>query len=366
MIPFFVTHISKTANEQVGRVLDSTLLSEGKLVSDFEKEIEQRLGIKNAVAVNSGTSALHLGLVCGCIQPGDEVILPSQTFIASGLSIFQAGAVPVFADIQYETGNLDPNSIREHITSRTRAIMPVHWGGTPCDMDEIQQIAGENGLWVIEDAAHALGAGYKGRPVGSISRFTAFSFQAIKHLTTGDGGLLSCLHVDDYDEARRRRWFGINRAESPMSFLGEREYDVSDIGYKYHMNDYAAALGLANLEDLDFILARRREIAARYRSALKNVVGVQLLKDCNDRKSASWLFNFHVEKRESFIRALKDRGIPASVVHLGIHKYSVFNQQNKHLPNQSRFDQSQISIPVHQKLGDDDVQMIIEAIQKGW
>ena len=156
------------------------------------------------VAVNSGTSALHLASAVADVGPGDEVILPPQTFVASAATILMCGAKPVFADIQPYTGNLDPQSLRVHITPRTKAVMPVHWGGYPCDMDEINAIAREHDLAVVEDAAHALGATYKGKPVGSLSRFTAFSFQAIKHLTTGDGGALCCLEESDYWAARRQ------------------------------------------------------------------------------------------------------------------------------------------------------------------
>jgi perosamine synthetase len=366
VISFFTTHVSPRAAEQVANVLSSGFLSEGTLVRRFEEELERHLGIARAVALNSGTSALHLGLACGGIGPGDEVILPAQTFIASGLSILHAGARPVFADIRYGTGNLDPESVRRRITSRTRAIMPVHWGGEPCDLDEIRDLAEANGLWVIEDAAHALGARYKGKPIGSLSRFTVFSFQAIKHLTTGDGGLLACVDGADCAMARRRRWFGIDRGASPLSPLGEREYDAAEVGYKYHLNDYAAALGLANLPDLDGILARRRAIAARYRRELADVPGLRLLESPGDRESACWLFTFHVERRLDFIRALKDKDIPASVVHLGIHKNAVFGQKDADLPAQRRFDETQLSIPAHQHLTEDDVGRIIAAIRGGW
>ena len=366
MISFFTTHVSPRAAELVRQTLASTFLSEGAKVREFEQALERRLGIERAVAVNSGTSGLHLGLACGGLGPGDEVILPAQTFIASGLSILHQGARPVFADIRCETGNLDPESIRSRLTPRTRAIMPVHWGGLPCDMDEIGEIARRAGLWVIEDAAHALGARYKGRPVGALSRFAVFSFQAIKHLTTGDGGLLVCADPEDCAAARRRRWFGIDRASSAPSPLGEREYNVTEVGYKYHLNDYAAALGLANLEDLDALLARRRAIAARYRRELAGVAGLCLLESPEDRESACWLFTFRVERRLDFIRALKDKDIPASVVHLGIHKNAVFGQSDADLPAQRRFDETQISIPAHQNLTDDEVGQIIAAIRGGW
>ena len=366
MIPFFITHVSPRAAGKVAETLTSTLLSEGARVREFEQELERTLGFPRAVALNSGTTALHLALVCGGIGPGDEVILPSQTFIASGLVVVQQGARPVFADISPETGNLDPAAVRRAITPRTRAIMPVHWGGYPCEMDELRALAREHGLWVIEDAAHALGATYRGQPVGALSRFTAFSFQAIKHLTTGDGGLLTCAEPADYDDARRRRWFGIDRAASRPSPLGEREYDVDALGFKYHLNDFAASLGLANLPDLPGILARRRAIALRLREGLAGVPGLTLLENRPDRESAWWLFTVRVERRLDFILALKDRGVPASVVHLGIHKNSLFGQRDADLPAQRLFDETQVALPVHQNLTDADVEHILASVRRGW
>jgi len=242
-ISFFNTYIAPDAHIKINDVLSTTLLSEGKLVSKFELELASTLKIKNVVALNSGTSALHLALILAGVGEGDEVILPAQTFIASGLAIRYVKGTPVFADIQYLTGNIDPNSIRKKITNKTKAIMVVHWAGYPCDMIEIREIANEYGIPVIEDAAHALGASYKNTPIGAISEITCFSFQAIKHLTTGDGGGLAITDEKMMKVAKKLRWFGIDRASSPMDFLGERIYDADQIGFKYHMNDYAAALG---------------------------------------------------------------------------------------------------------------------------
>src|ERR1035437_1301322 len=211
---FFYTHISSEAKEYVNRVLDTTFISAGKIAEQFEKELERILKLNQVVTVNSGTSALHLGLDIAGIKEGDEVIIPAQTFIATGLSVLMLKAVPVFADIQPDTGNIDPVSIEKKITSRTKAIIPVHWGGYPCDMDEINAIASNYKLKVIEDAAHAVGASYKGDSIGTISDFTAFSFQAIKHLTTGDGGALCCKETKDYLGAKHKRWFGIDRENS--------------------------------------------------------------------------------------------------------------------------------------------------------
>lgn len=365
-IEFFDTHISNQVMTRVADVLRSTQLSEGKMVKDFETELSRQIGLRNPVALNSGTSALHLGLALSGVGPGDEVILPAQTFIATGLVILAQYAKPVFADIQLQTGNIDPESIRRKITERTKAIMPVHWAGYPCDMDEIHAIAKGFNLAIIEDAAHSLGATYKGRRVGTISRFTAFSFQAIKHLTTGDGGALCCLLDDDYRRARARRWFGIDREHSQVSVLGERDYNVREVGYKYHMNDLSAAVGFGNLGDFDVTLKRRQDIADLYRAQLRGVPGLRLLKYRDDRRSACWLFTILVENRLAFIKKLKAQGIPASVVHQRIDRNLVFGGKMTDLDQQTIFDDRQISIPLHSKLTDEDVDHIIRAIHQGW
>ena len=363
---FFITHISDNAKKRVSEVLNSTFISAGKVAEQFENALNKKLGLVNPVTVNSGTSALHLALAVAGIKAGDEVILSPQTFVASGLSILMTGAKPVFADIQYETGNIDPKSIEDKITEKTKAIMPVHWGGYPCDMDEINEIARKHDLIVIEDAAHAIGATYKGKPVGSISDFTCFSFQAIKHLTTGDGGALCCLNNNHNNDAKNKRWFGIDRKNSKLSILGEREYDIKELGFKYHMNDLAAAIGLANLEDIGMILKRRREIAKIYRDELSNVPGLKLLDYQDDRESSYWLFTILVEHREDFIRKLKVNNIPSSVVHLRIDKNSIFGGITPGLKNQEKFNEKQISIPVHSDLKDDEVKLIVDTIKKGW
>ncbi len=363
---FFYTQITDKAIELVTATLRSTFLSEGKSVQEFEQAIAKELGLINPVAVNSGTSALHLALVLAGVGPGDEVILAPQTFVATGLVILMQGATPVFADIQYETGNICPCSLRTKLTNRSRAIMAVHWGGYPCDLDEIEVIAKEHRIIVIEDAAHALGATYKGKPIGSISQFTAFSFQAIKHLTTGDGGALCCLRAEDFAEARNRRWFGIDRAGSTPSILGERQYDILSLGFKYHMNDLAAAVGLGNLEAFSGNLERVRKIGHLYRTALDNTPGLRLLQYREDRESAFWLFTVLVENRLEFIRKLRSHGVPTSVVHLRIDQNSIFGGLTDDLENQAKFNEEQVALPIHCGLSDDDVERVIRSVKSGW
>jgi perosamine synthetase len=365
-INIFNTYISPYAKEKVSQVLDSTFLSEGKLVKEFENELRSTLGIINPVALNSGTTALHLALVSAGIKPGDEVICPAQTFVASAMVILQENAIPVFADIQYETGNISPSCIENKITNKTKAILVVHWGGYPCDMDEINAIARKHKLIVIEDAAHALGAEYKSKPIGSISEYTCFSFQAIKHLTTGDGGALSCLNDSKTSDAFTARWFGIDRANSLPSVLGERKYDIKNMGYKYHLNDYAAALGLANLVGFHERLKRRSNFASTYKMELSKVPGIKLFTYNSDRKSAYWLFGFHVEKRGNFIKHLKDKGVTASVIHQRIDRNSIFGGIRKDLENQAKFDETQIHIPIHDDLNEEKVEYVVKTIQEGW
>ena len=365
-IPIFNTFIDPKAKQKIISVLNSTFLSEGLLVKEFEKNLYESLGIVNPIAVNSGTSALHLALDLAGVTKDDEVICPTQTFVASALAILYQKARPVFTDIQYETGNIDPNKIEEKITKKTRAIMVVHWAGYPCDMDEINKIAKRYNLVVIEDAAHALGATYKNRPIGSISSFTCFSFQAIKHVTTGDGGAVGCLNGKAARLEFAKRWFGIDRVNSKPSILGERQYDISEIGYKYHMNDYAAALGLANLQYFSKRMENRRKIAQLYGKHLSKVSGIKLFQYKKDRQSAYWLFGIHVEKREDFIKAMKDRGIMTSVVHQRIDHNSIFGGMTKGLTNQETFDQTQINIPIHDGVNQKTAQYIINSIKKGW
>lgn len=366
MISFFNTYIDKKAFNNVKDIFNTTFLSEGKLVKEFESKLSTQLGIINPIAVNSGTSALHLAIDLAGIKEGDEVITPAQTFVATALTVLYQKAKPVFCDIQYETGNIDPTKIEEKITKKTKAILVVHWAGYPCDMDEINKIARKHKLVVIEDAAHALGATYKNKPVGSISPLTCFSFQAIKHVTTGDGGAVGCLNNKTARLGFAKRWFGIDRANSKPSILGERKYDISSIGYKYHMNDYAAALGLANLLNFKTRMKKRRGIANLYRKELSKISGITLFNYKDDRESSYWLFGFNVSKRNDFIEALKGRGVPTSVVHQRIDHNSIFGGKTKKLYNQEKFDRTQINIPLHDGLSDKDVKLIISSIKKGW
>lgn len=364
-ISFFETVISSQAIELAAAALRHGRVSQGPRVAELEEVLSREHQLSHPVALNSGTSALHLALVLAGVRAGDEVVLPPQTFVATGQAVLMQQATPVFADIDPLTGNISSASLEAVLSERTRAAIAVHWGGYPCDLDALGQVAARHNVVLIEDAAQALGASYRGRAVGSVSRFTCFSFQAIKHVTCGDGGVLCCTEPGDADEARRRRWFGLDREQQP-SELGDRECDIDSVGYKYHMNDLAAAVGLGNLAGFRERLARRRAVAATYRRALEGVPGLTLLRSDDGHESASWLFTVLVEQRTSFVRALKGRGIPTSVVDRRIDRYQVFGGTRATLGGQCHFDEQQISLPLHSSLSEHDVQQVIAGVRAGW
>lgn len=365
-LAFHHTEVAPEAIERVVAVLKSGWLNEGAVTKEFEELLTLRLGLVGPVAVNSGTSALHLALLVAGVKEGDEVVIPAQTFVATGTTVLMCGARPVFCDIDPATGNMDPEALRKQMSPRTKAIVAVHWGGAPCPLDELGDIARSAGVPLIEDAAHALGATYRGKPIGAISPLTAFSFQSIKHLTTGDGGAICCLDPATERRARALRWFGIDRGASRPSFLGARDYDLKELGFKYHMNNIAAALGIGNLAAFPGQLARRRANASRYSKALQSISGITPLRLEEGAEHAYWLYTCKAERRDEFVRAMTSRGVPVSVVDLGIDSNSLFGECRPDLPGQREFDGSQVSLPIHSGLDVGDVDCVIDAVRLGW
>ncbi len=366
MIELFTTYIHTAAFENIQSVLQSTFISEGEWNKKFEIQLSSIIGNPNIFTVNSGTSALHLALVLANIQEGDEVIIPSQTFVATGLAVLYCKAIPVFADINMYDGNISIESIKKLITPKTKAIIPVHWAGYPCDLAQIHQLASENNCYVIEDAAHAFLAEYQGKIIGNHSDFVCFSFQAIKHLTTGDGGAIASKSNAHHELGKKLRWFGIDKEKDLPGELGERIYNLNRIGYKYHMNNLAAAIGIANLIDIKERIEKRRKFAQLYFEHLANVDGIVLMNYKEDRKSSYWLFPMLVEKRKEFIKYMRANKINVSVVHQGIHKNNIFAECKKEIEQQLIFDEKQIHIPLHENLQEEDIFYIIDTIKKGW
>jgi perosamine synthetase len=364
-IPLFRPSISEDAIRAVGDVLRSGWLGLGPRTEQFEHEFARYIGSPHCVGLNSCTSAIHLALHTLELPPGSEVITTALTFVSTNHAILYEGLVPVFADVDRTTGSLLPSSVKERISERTRAIVVVHYGGLPADIDELYEIAGESGLRVIEDCAHACGATYKGKRVGSHGDFHAFSFHAVKNLPMGDGGALTVSSAADDERLRRLRWLGIDkdtfRRTSPGAY--DWEYDVPEVGFKYHMNDIQAAIGIEQLKLLDKENARRNEIARMYRHELEGA-DVVLPPLRADRESSYHLFPILVEERDELVKKLKMRGIGTGVHYRRNDEYPMYARAD--LPNAGYFASSEISLPMHMCLSDDDVGAVSRAIAEGW
>jgi perosamine synthetase len=362
----FHPYVNKQARLNVDEVLRSRWIGEGEWVKNFEDALKKRFGFKHCLALNNGTAGLRLALAMCGVGPRDEVITTPQTCTATTSSILEQFATPVFADIQYETGNIDPKDIEHRITAKTQAIIVVHWAGYPCDMHKVHKVAELYSLPVIEDAAHALGAYYGNKPIGTISPYTMFSFQAIKQLTTADGGLLTLTDENEYHDARRRRWFGIDRVNRKRRVDGYAYWNQSVVGYKYHMNNVAAAIGLGNLADHNVNQTIRDAYAEAYRQQLKNTDGVTLFEHKDDRRSANWLFTMHIERRDDFCRMMQSKQVEVSVVHIRNDAHDIFGPLREDLPNTDRYAETNISIPLHNRMEWSDVNYVIKCVKEGW
>lgn len=363
-IPLFKVFIPESVMEPLRATLMSGFIGQGPKVDEFEKALAGRLGTPRVLTVNSATSGVTLALRLAGVERGDEVITTPLTCTATNWPILALGAAPVWADVDEETANLDPATIEALVTPRTKAIMVVHWGGDPADMDAIWAIAKRHDLKVIEDAAHAFGSTYRGRHIGTQSDFAVFSFQAIKHMTTVDGGLVVAGSQPDCDRGRLLRWYGIDRQGPRSDFRCES--DIAEWGWKFHMNDVAATIGLEQLKYVDANIARNQANAAFYGRELQSVPGITLMKTVNDRTSASWIYTMKVENREGFIAKLKERGVVASRVHERNDIHTTVAQFRRLLPQMDRLAKTMICIPVGWWVTDEDREMIVETIREGW
>lgn len=366
-IVMFYPHVSELAKSLVMETLDSRWIGQGPKVKLFEEDFSKKFGSSSpAIAVGSGTDALHLSYMLANLEPGDEVIAPVFTCTATNIPFLYMGVKINFADIDPETMNIDVSHVRQLMNQNVKAIVCVHYGGLPCDMDELQLIADEWGVPIIEDAAHAVGAKYKGVNVGSISDFTMFSFQAIKHITTGDGGMLIIKNKDLVDKAERIRWFGIDRKSKQA---GIWENDITEVGYKYQMTDIAAAMGIASLSEFDEQSKLRKELFETYEVELANCDRLKVVGGgFSDREHAAWLFTVLVEDRYTLQQKLRENGIESNQVHFRNDRYSIFNEftEGKSFPNMDKLEDNYLVLPLHTKMSKDDVKRVCKVIKVGW
>lgn len=367
MIPLFKVFMPESVIEPLKKTLFSGFIGQGPRVEEFEQALADYIGNPLILTINNGTAALHLALRLAGVGYGDEVITTALTCTATNWPILANGGIPVWADIDPDTGNIDPKSIAKRITKKTKAIMVVDWGGYPCDLEEIKKIAispSGKKIPIIEDAAHAFGAIYENTKVGNIADFTMFSFQAIKHLTTVDGGALCLLDEEIYKRGKLLRWYGIDREGPRKDFRCEE--DVKEWGYKFHMNDVTATIGLEQLKYVEKTLRRHRENAAYYHKNLKGIPGLTLLKEKPDRLSSYWIFTFKVKDRDKFVKYMYAKNITVSRVHRRNDTHPVVKQFKSHLPNLDRFEKEMICIPVGWWVTEKQRDYIVKSIKAGW
>jgi perosamine synthetase len=341
-------------------VLYSGQISEGRPVYDFERKFGEFIHQQNVISFNSGTAALHTALLLAGVRRGDEVISTAMTAEPTNMAILHAGAEVVWADVDPCNGNLSAESIAGSITPRTKAILVVHYGGIPASINAIRQVAESHDLPVIEDAAHALGARYNGIPLGGHSEYVMFSLQAIKHMTTVDGGMLACKDPADLPKGRTLRWFGIDRQAS------RTEVDVSTIGYKYHMNNVNATIGLVQLDHIRPVIRRHIENGKYFDMALRNIPGLKLCSWDGDAEPSYWFYTVLAERRDDLSRYLAELGIGNSQAHKRNDRHTIFSRSRRELPGLDSFYSQMLHIPCGWWVTDADREYIAEKIRKGW
>jgi dTDP-4-amino-4,6-dideoxygalactose transaminase len=364
--------VGKEEEREVLRVLRSKWLSTGPVTEKFEKTFAEYLGGGYAVAVSNGTAALHLALACLNVKKGDEVILPSLTFVATANTVLYTGARPVFADIQGAGDlNISPEEIKKKITKRTRAILVMHYGGYPCDMKSIMEIAKKHGLYVVEDAAHAPGAEYRGRKCGTLGALGCFSFFSNKNLVTGEGGMIFTRNRTWGDKVRSMRSHGM-KALSWDKYRGHlSSYDIDELGYNYRTTEVQSALGLVQLGKMDRNNQKREKLVETYRKELQETKGLSLpFSQWGDRPSYH-LFSILTApsvKREKVMEGLRRHGIQTSIHYPPIHLFSLyrksFGYREGMLPRTEEVSQRVITLPLHPLMNVRDVKWIAEKVKE--
>lgn len=341
-------------------VLYSGYIAQGEVVEAFERKFEEFIGSVNTLSVNSGTAALHIALILAGVKEGDEVISSAMTAEPTNVAIKMVGAKVRWADIDYETGNISANAIENAINEKTKAILVVDYAGTSVDVKGIKEISEKYNIPVIEDAAHALGTTYNGRKTGNHFPFTVFSFQAIKHLTTVDGGALQIQDKELYEKGKLIRWFGLDKK------LTRLDNDIELQGYKYHMNNVNAAIGLVQLENIQSILDKYILVGKYLDERLDGIEGVETVVHYPNTESSYWLYTLKVDRREDFIKMMANNGFMASELHKRNDRHSYLNDFPTELPNLDRFYSRLVHIPCGWWVTLDDCDRMINAIKRGW
>jgi UDP-4-amino-4,6-dideoxy-N-acetyl-beta-L-altrosamine transaminase len=373
-IPYGSQWIDDQDIEAVIETLKSDYLTTGPKIKEFEDKFADYVDAKYAVAVANGTAALHAATYAADIKEGDEVITTPITFAASANSILYQDATPVFADVDLKTYNIDPKSIKEKINEKTKAIIPVHYTGQPCEMDKIKKIANENDLIIIEDGAHAVGAIYKDQKIGSIGDMTTFSFHPVKNMTTGEGGMITTDSKELYDKLMKFRTHGITKDEPEYinKSHGPWYHEQQELGYNYRITDIQAALGITQLEKLDKFLARRREMVNKYNNEFKEIDGL-IIPEQLEKTNSAWhiyVLQLELEKltadRKEIFNALREKKLGVNVHYIPVYfhpYYQSLGYQKGICPKAEWLYERIITIPLYPKMTDQQVDEVIKRIK---
>ena len=376
MLPYGHQWIDEEDIKAVSEVLRSDWITQGPKVSEFEKVFAKYVEAKYAVAVNSGTAALHAACFAAQIEKGEEVITTPITFVASANCVLYKGGIPVFADIDADTLNIEPEEIKKKMTKKTKAIIPVDFTGLPVDLEKILQIAKDNNLIIIEDASHALGATYKDSKIGSISDTTIFSFHPVKHITTGEGGMITTNNKEYYERLKIFRTHGITKDKDKLlNDNGPWYYEMQELGYNYRLTDFQCALGLSQLKKIDGIIQRRREIVKKYNSGFKNMPEIKIPEINPVDSNPAWhiyMIQLNLEKikvsRREIFEALLAENIGVNVHYIPVHLQPYYQKRfGYHLgdfPKAENYYSRAITLPIFPKMTDKDVDDVIRAVKK--
>ncbi len=374
LLPYGHQSIGEDDIKAVTEVLHSDWITTGPKVAEFEEAFADYVHAEHAVSFSSGTAALHGAAFAAGLKPGDEAVTTPMTFCATANCVLYQGAKPVFADVASDTLNIDPEEAAKHITQKTKAIIPVDYAGHPADLDEISDLAEKKGIVVIEDACHALGAVYKGRRVGISSDMAVFSFHPVKHITTGEGGMVTTNNKEFAKRLKLLRNHGIEGDARQRQAKGQWYYEMVDLGYNYRLTDIGCALGLSQLKKLDQNLARRRKIASRYKQALGDLQGIRLPAQ-RDYVSSAWhlypvRFDLHQLKagRAEIFSALRAENIGVNVHYIPVHTHPyyrmMFGYKGGEYPVAEAAYEMLVSLPMFHGMTDQDVQDVAQAVKK--
>lgn len=380
LLPYGRQTVEEEDIAAVVNVLRSDWLTTGPDIEEFERAVAERVDAKYGVAFSSGTAALHGAVFAAGLGAGDEALTTPLTFAATANCLLYQGATPVFADVQSDTLTIDPNEIVKRLTPRTKAILPVDYAGHPADLEAVREIAGKHSLVVIEDGAHALGAAYRGKKVGSLADMTMFSFHPVKHITTGEGGMITTNDANYYERLKLFRSHGINSDARKRQETGSWFYEMVALGYNYRLTDIGCVLGLSQLKRLDGNLARRREIAAHYTSVFSELDGVVTPAVRAGAEPAWHLYPIRVDNspknglrrlsadRAEIFRALRAENIGVNVHYIPVHLHPYyrkrFGYRGGEYPIAEEAYEGLISLPMFHGMTDEDVRDVVTAVEK--